>query len=190
MWKFFAQVFFELRVRVTHSHCTHAALSHRNQQTAHRRSHNRVVDIHTSTAATVSRRRHSQLFRSVFVETTARVKTRLVQRRRHGITFAHERFEISEPARGEILSRTDPHDALERALQVKHAHTRVRRELGELHCLAVTRVEETTHALHQLHLRIEHTRASRLAAQTSAKAGLFRSFRQIEKAYAFAMCAT
>ena len=73
---------------------------------------------------------------------------------------------------------------------MKHAHAGLRCELGEFESLAVSCVEQTSDALHELDLRVENSRALWLAAQASAKAGLFRSFGQVEEADALSMCTT
>ena len=43
--------------------------------------------------------------------------------------------------------RTDSHDAFESALQVKTADAKMRRQIGEVDRLRVTRVQKTTNTL-------------------------------------------
>src|SRR5690242_8676058 len=126
----------------------------------------------------------------MFVETATRVEARLVERTGHRLAFAHQLFEISEPARGEILLRTDAHHALERPLQVKHADAGLCSQLGEPDCLAVTRVEQTADSLHELNLRIDHVYTLWFATQARAEACLFGSFGQVVELHAFAMRTT
>src|SRR6185369_2415398 len=132
MWKLFVQIFFKLRIVITHAHCTHAALGYSYEQSAHRRVDDRVIDIHTASASTVGCGRHAEFLRSVFVKTTAGVEARLVKRIRHSFAFAYERLEVAKLARGQVLARADAHHSFERTLQMKNAHACVRRKLGQL----------------------------------------------------------
>jgi hypothetical protein len=73
---------------------------------------------------------------------------------------------------------------------VKHAHAGFGGEFCEFEWLAVRLVQKATDALHEIDLRIKDARASRLATQARAKAGLFRGLGEIEKLNALAMRAT